>query len=203
MLYFDKSRQILDSREKQKSISILNFIVRNDTQFLQDITITQNGTPFDFSFGTNYLTIIPLTIDGIITNYIITGDNNGKITLQLTKEQIQAISITDSNSREFRIRREVAGILTDIAIGKLKIETYPTSVALLEENTMKIRHNVGEGAIFSISSNADNIVITDIIDVITGLSTKSGAEITYNGNTAEINLYFDRSVDVIYSSFNN
>jgi len=203
MLFFNKNQAMLNAKEKQRSISILNFLVRNDVDFSQEIIIKLNNISYDFSFGNNYLTIIPLNVGGIITNYLITGNNNGKLSLELTQAQIQAISINDSNSREFRIRRNVSGKLVDLAVGKLKIETYPISTSDLESNTMKYKHTIGEGNNFDITVNADNIVVTDVIDVNSGLSTRSGVEITYNGNTANINLFFDRSVDVIYSSFNN
>ena len=80
MLYFDKIKQSLDASEKHRSISILDFKIRNDQKFSQEIVIKQNGSVINLSaYDSIYMTIIPLTSDGIITNYTVTGDANGKI----------------------------------------------------------------------------------------------------------------------------
>lgn len=206
MLYFNKIKSTLDADEKHRSTSILNFICRNDAKFAQDVIIKQNGTVIDFSSLDVYMTIIPLNSSGIVTNYSVTADANGQVSLSLTASQIQSISTTDSASREFRIRKNDSDVITDIAIGKLKIETYPVSSSEAGASDMIYEHTIGEGAEFDFTVNTDNVVVTDIVDADTGQSIRSGVEITYDtddNSKVTINLYTDRSVNVYYTTFND
>jgi len=203
MLYFNKTKDVLDVSEKHRSISILNFKLRNDANFAQDIIIKQNDIVVDLSSSVIYMTIVPLTSDDILTNYTVTGDVNGKVSLAMTSTQLQNISTSECSSREFIIRKKDGSTITDLAVGKLSIETYALSSTSAEAQNMKYSHTIGEGAEFDFTVNSDNVVVTDIVDNTTGQSIRSGAEITYENSTVTINLYTDRSVDVYYITFNN